>query len=147
MYKKCTLMLFSTAGALALGATVAMAAGWRPYGNTSPITSGWACGTTRRVTDNETVLGQVCTVRSADRRFVTGAVIVRNNNSFLYSTSAGVTLFYPNGNRKGHWSCSLSGVAANSWSVCFGTTVPANGDSYYTYGYANTRSLLYSPTN
>jgi hypothetical protein len=146
MYKKCALMLFSTAGALALSTTAAMAS-WRPYGNTNPITSGWKCGTTGQVTTDGKVLGQVCTVRSADRRFVTGAVIVRNNNSYLYTTSAGMTVYFSNGNQKGRWTCSSSGVAANSWSVCFGTTFEANGDSYYTYGSANNVLLPRSATN
>lgn len=147
MYKKCTLMLFSTAGALALGATAAMA-GWRPYGNTSPITSGWECGTTGRITTDGRVLGQACTVRSADRRFVTGAVIVRNNNSYLYTTTAGMSVYYSNGDRKGNWYCTSSGVAANSWSVCFGTTFTADGNSYYTRGSVN-NSLIsaFSPIN
>ena len=146
MYKKCALMLFSTAGALALSTTAAMAS-WRPYGNTNPITSGWKCGTTGQVTTDGKVLGQVCTVRNADRRFVTGAVIVRNNNSYLYTTSAGMTVYFSNGNQKGRWTCSSSGVAANSWSVCFGTVFAADGYTYKTAGQANFVSLGYSPIN
>lgn len=137
MYKKCTLMLFSTVGALALSATAAMAA-WQSYGNTNPITSSsstWKCQSSIKVATN--VNSQVCTVRSANGQYVQGAVIIRNNNSYLYTANASMTVYYPNRSTRGSWSCSSSGVGANSWSVCFGTTFAANGYSYYTGGYAN----------
>ncbi len=139
MYKKCALMLFSTAGALALGATAAMA-GWTSYGSTNPITSSsssWVCGATKPVTTDGGVISQACTVRTASKAYVQGAVIVRNNKTSLYTTNAGMAVFYSGRNLYGSWGCSSSGVAANSWSVCFGTTFPADNHSYYTSGYAN----------
>lgn len=147
MYKKFALMLFSATGALALQATAATA-GWVSYGNTSPITSSsssWKCQTTQAVANN--VGAQVCTVRSADGQSVQGAVIVRNNNSYLYSTSVRMTVYYDYGGTRGNWSCSSSGVGANSWSVCFGPTFAALGYRYSTSGYANSTWLGTSPYN
>jgi hypothetical protein len=149
MYQKCALMLFSTAGALALSATAAIA-GWVPYGNTNPITSSssrWVCGTTKAVTTDGKVLSQVCTVRTPDGEKVQGAVIVRNNRTSLFSTTASMNVRYSNGYLYGSWSCSSSGVGANSWSVCFGTTFPGSYYSYYTDGYAYNVQLPRSPLN
>jgi hypothetical protein len=148
MYKKFALMLFSAAGALAFQATPATA-GWVPYGNTNPITSSkssWRCQTTQKVTDN--VGAQVCTIRSPDRQGVQGAVIVRNDTNYLYSTSASMTVYNQYAGIAGNWSCSSSGVAAKSWSVCFGTTFPVtSGYTYTTEGYANNTWLKFSGYN
>ncbi len=146
MYKKFALILFSAAGALALGATAATAA-WKPYGNTNPITSStstWKCNSSVTVTTN--VISQVCTIRSASKTSVQGAIIVRNNKSTSYTTSASMDVYYENGNYAGRWTCSSSGVAANSWSVCFGTQFNPGSSRYYTGGYANTTWLGYSPS-
>lgn len=141
MYKKFALMLFSATGALALQATAATA-GWVPYGNTNPITSSsssWRCQTTQPVTG--TVGAQVCTVRSRENR-VRGAIIVRNNNSYLYSVRANMTVNYEDGRFRGSSSCESSGVGANSWSVCFGTEFPSLPNTRYdTWGYANNTYL------
>jgi hypothetical protein len=136
MYKKFALMLFSTTGALALQATAATA-GWMPYGNTNPITSSsasWRCNSTKSIGTN--VGAQVCTVRSATEG-VRGAIIVRNNNNSLYSVSASMTVYYDHDGFRGNWSCSSSGVGANSWSVCFGTYFAPGFNQYYTGGYAS----------
>jgi hypothetical protein len=149
MYQKCALMLFSTAGALALSATAAIA-GWTPYGNTNPITSSpssWVCGATKAVTTDGKVLSQVCTVRSSSGQSVRGAVIVRNNRASLFTTTASMSVYYYSGTLYGNWSCSSSGVGANSWSVCFGTTFAASNSSHYTTGYANNVWLGNSGTN
>jgi len=149
MYKKCALILFSTAGALTLGTTAAMA-GWASYGNTPPTTLGtstWVCGTTKPVTTDGSVVSQGCTVRTADGQYIQGAVIVRNNRTSAFTTNAGMATFYLNGSLHGSWGCSSSGVAANSWSVCFGTTVPASIYYYYTGGYANNVPLPSSGNN
>jgi hypothetical protein len=142
MYKKFALMLFSAAGAVALQATAATA-GWVSYGSTNPITSSsssWRCNSTVSIGSN--VGAQVCTIRSPDRAGVQGAVIVRNNNSYVYSTNADMIVYYEGGFRtRGQWSCSSSGVAANSWSVCFGSTFAASGDNYSTWGHAKTTIL------
>jgi hypothetical protein len=141
MYKKFALMLFSTTGALALQTTAATA-GWVPYGNTNPITSSnssWRCQSTQPVTD--TVKAQACTVRSPEGR-VRGAVIVRNNNSYLYSVRANMTVFYEDGRFRGDYSCSSSGVGANSWAVCFGADFPSLPNTRYkTWGHANDTNL------
>jgi hypothetical protein len=145
MYKKFTLMLFSATGALALQATAATA-GWTPYGNTNPITSSsssWRCRSTYPVTN--TVGAQVCTVRSPAGK-VRGAVIVRNNNSYLYSVRASMTVYYEDegfrGDFRGSWSCESSGVGANSWAVCFGTEFPSLPNTrYQTSGFANDTNL------
>jgi hypothetical protein len=148
MHKKSALILFSAAGALALGFTSVLqaAAGatgtWRPYGNTNPITSSsstWKCQSTKPVTSG--VSSQVCTIRSRNGGSVQGAVIVRNNNSYLYSANADMYVYYESGTLRGNWYCSSSGVAANSWSVCFGKTFSALGYKYYTSGYANNKGL------
>jgi len=137
MYKKFALMLFSAAGAVALQATAATA-GWVSYGSTNPITSSsarWRCNSTKAIGTN--VGAQVCTVRSADGKGVQGAVIVRNNNSYVYDTSATMLVYYDYGNLRGSWSCPSSGVAANSWSVCFGSTFAGYNNNYSTEGTAN----------
>ena len=150
MYKKFALMLFSAAGAVALQATAATA-GWVSYGSTNPITSSsssWKCGTTKPVTTDGQVLSQVCTVRSPTGQSVRGAVIVRNNKTSLFTTIAGMVVYYSYpGAFRDNSDCSESGIAPNSWSVCFGTTFEANGDSYYTYGSANNVLLPRSATN
>jgi hypothetical protein len=141
MYKKFALILFSATGAVALQATAAMA-GWVAYGSTNPITSSsssWRCNSTVSIGSN--VGAQVCTVRSADGKGVQGAIIVRNNNSYLYSTDANMTVYYDFGSVRGNWSCPSSGVGANSWSVCFGTTFAAGNYKYSTSGNANSRGL------
>jgi len=142
MYKKFALMLFSAAGALAIQATPATA-GWVSYGNTNPITSStssWRCNSTVSVGNN--VGAQVCTIRSPDGQGVQGAVIVRNNNNYLYSTSATMAVYNHYGSFSGSWYCSSSGVAANSWSVCFGTTFATLREyRYSTTGTANNTPL------
>jgi hypothetical protein len=147
MYKKFALMLFSATGALALQATAAMA-GWTPFGNTNPITSTggkWRCQSTQPISNN--VGAQVCTIRfpsTDDYPYgrIQGAVIVRNNNNYLYSVRANMTVYYENGGPRGDYSCSSSGVGANSWSVCFGTKFPSLMNTrYQTWGYANDTNL------
>lgn len=100
---------------------------WRAYGNTNPITSSssaWACGQTYAVTSDELVKAQVCAVRAPNGLGVQAAVVVRNNRSSLYALNATAHLFgYESRNRLGTWNCPSSGVAANSWSVCFGQTI------------------------
>ncbi|MDX8032507.1 hypothetical protein SK803_20025 [Lentzea sp. BCCO 10_0856] len=98
---------------------------WVPYGNDNPITgsaSKWVCAASKTISTN--VVAQVCAIRSPNSGdYVQGAVIVRNNRSSLFSTTASVevrdrfTL-----DTLGIWECPSSGVGANSWSVCFGST-------------------------
>jgi hypothetical protein len=99
---------------------------WRAYGNTNPISSSaslWQCGASKTIYTG--VIAQVCAVRSAGGHGdgVQGAVIVRNNRSSAYSTNASVEMYDRfNVELIDVWDCSSSGVAANSWSVCFGET-------------------------
>jgi hypothetical protein len=95
---------------------------WRPYGNTNPISSSsstWACGASTTVATN--VSGQVCAVRARDGVYAQAAAIVRNNRSTSYVTNAVVELIVVDV-LYGEWACATSGVAAHSWSVCFGRT-------------------------
>jgi hypothetical protein len=126
MHKKYALMLLSAMGALAVDFSLprqAMAA-WQPYGNTNPITSTssnngwiWKCGPTKEVTSS--ILSQVCLVRTSDKRYLRGAVIVRNNRSSLFNSYANVKVADSISTIRSS-SCSSSGVGANSWSVCYG---------------------------
>lgn len=99
---------------------------WRPYGNKNPITtssSQWRCASSVEIASS--VVAQVCSIRSGGGNGwdVQGAVIVRNNRSTAFSTSASVTVYDRfNVEVINTWSCGSSGVAANSWSVCFGAT-------------------------
>ncbi|MEU8071090.1 hypothetical protein [Micromonospora sp. NPDC048169] len=115
----------TVAAAPAAPAAVAAAddGAWRAYGNTNPITSSpstWSCGSTETITTN--VIAQACAIRTVNGDRVQGAVIVRNNRSTLASVSAWTTVYQFNGSLLGEWKCPYSGVAANSWSVCFGVT-------------------------
>lgn len=100
---------------------------WKAYGNTNPITSSsstWKCGDTNDIGGAD-VLAQACAVRSADGGEVQGAVIVRNNKSVSILTDAAADLEDQSTPpiEQGDWVCSNSGVAAHSWSVCFGSTI------------------------
>jgi hypothetical protein len=86
------------------------------------------------------LIAQVCVVRSAFGDTVQGAVIVRNDNSFLVAALAGVTVFNANGGAKGDWECPSSGVATNSWSVCFGQTF-TDESAVFAQGGSNGRTL------
>ncbi|MBM2619435.1 hypothetical protein JIG36_28165 [Actinoplanes sp. LDG1-06] len=112
---------------LTAGPAAAATGNWRPYGNTNPITSSpstWLCASTKTVTTD--ILAQVCVIRTPypDTSNVQGAVIVRNNRSSLFSVQAAVDLSNQGGPFIDRWTCRSSGVAAHSWSVCFGATIP-----------------------
>jgi hypothetical protein len=110
---------------------------WVAYGNTNPITgssSKWVCAGSKAIAEN--MMAQVCAIRSRSGRgdLVQGAVIVRNNRSSVASASARVVMWTSIG-KYDEWICSSSGVAAHSWSVCFGSSfgylpkVYATGDA------------------
>lgn len=98
---------------------------WKPYGNTNPITSSpstWRCAPTVTIASN--VGAQACIIRSPSGAAVQTAVIVRNNRSSLVAVSAATGLRNANGDDLlSPWKCQASGVAKNSWSVCFGDTL------------------------
>lgn len=125
-------------------AAAAESGSWRAYGNTNPITSSastWRCASTKALATS--VSAQVCAVRSSGGGAVQGAVIVRNNRSSLYSVQAAMDLYNSSG-QLGSWICSSSGVAANSWSVCFGRTI-SQSSSVDSVGSANGVDLGLSP--
>ena len=97
---------------------------WRAYGNTSPFVASpahWACGTTYEFAVD--VFAQTCAIRPDTRsRYAQGAVIVRNNRNGVFGAEAAVSLSDISG-FVDRWICSDSGVAAHTWSVCFGTTL------------------------
>ncbi|WIV52882.1 hypothetical protein [Amycolatopsis nalaikhensis] len=114
----------ATAGTAA--ASAASTGTWRPYGNTNPILSSashWNC--TPTVESPSGIKWQVCAVRTVSGTGVQGAVIVRNNRSTSTSMAATVRLQASDLDRT--WTCGRSGVAANSWSVCFGSTITQLG--------------------
>jgi hypothetical protein len=132
-------------GLIGAGSAGAATGRWVAYGKTSPFdvgTSTWHCGQTSTVASK--VLAQVCVVRSADEHYAQSAVIVRNNNTYLVGVTAQSDL--SRGDEfVDRWSCANSGVAANTWSVCFGAT-----GNYWAYwiqarGDANLVSLPPSP--
>jgi hypothetical protein len=67
-------------------------------------------------------------------------VIVRNNRSSLYSLDAEVTIRNVFNTVLGTWNCPSSGVAGNSWSVCFGSSFGHTGP-VHAYGSAYSVSL------
>ncbi|KJK43778.1 hypothetical protein UK23_31985 [Lentzea aerocolonigenes] len=107
---------------LATAAPASAAAGsWVSYGNRNPITTStatWRCAGSEQIAPS--VLAQVCAVRSANGLYYQGAVIVRNNRSALFSTTAQMSVINQTDVVEGTWVCPSSGVGANSWSVCFG---------------------------
>ena len=114
---------------LAFASPAAAAAGvWVPYGNDNPVAgsaSHWKCGSTEQVLSN--IYAQACVIRSPNYSAVQTAVIVRNNRSSLASVRAETDFFWQGEddilNPSNYWICGYSGVAGNSWSVCFGKTV------------------------
>ncbi|REF99195.1 hypothetical protein DFJ67_5222 [Asanoa ferruginea] len=96
---------------------------WRAFGNTNPISSSaslWRCGATKTITTN--VVAQGCAIRAAGgANYAQIAMIVRNNRSSLFG--AGVTMWGDTTDSTPFLIiCNASGVAANSWSVCFSNT-------------------------
>ncbi|MFI5490296.1 hypothetical protein ACIBXA_30745 [Micromonospora echinaurantiaca] len=144
----------TTVTTAALGLSLVTAAGpaaaaergaWRAYGNTNPITSSsstWKCGVTGTVATN--VVAQACAIRSVGGQYAQGAVIVRNNRSSLYSAAANTDLRNQDGLFLGEWECPSSGIAANSWSVCFGQTI-YEYRSVMSEGMVNNGYLEWSP--
>lgn len=112
-------------GLVTAGTASAATGTWRAYGNNNPITgspSKWVCGGSKVIAEN--MLAQVCAIRSGGGtgNAVQAAVIVRNNRSSVASASARAVIWDEFG-LIDQWSCSSSGVAAQSWSVCFGATI------------------------
>jgi hypothetical protein len=114
---------------------------WVPYGNKNPITtssSHWRCASSVEVSTS--VAAQVCSIRSRDGLLVQSAVIVRNNRSGLFSTTASMSAWNPlNDEMFYQWNCPSSGVGANSWSVCFSDSF-IRGE-LYSKGYAKGQYL------
>jgi hypothetical protein len=93
---------------------------WRSYKTspTSAVYADWNCATTTPIETG--VEAQACLIRSLYTGIdVQGAVIVHNRRGTLYPAEAAFT-----SNQFGaiQYVCSRSGVAPNSWSVCYGQT-------------------------
>ena len=143
-----------TTGALGLtlvNASPALAAAgvWRPFGDTNPITSTsdtskWTCGGTSTI--DFQVYAQACVIRSrTSPGALQGAVIVRNSNPYGYTAEAAVELDWEGGSTAwDRWECSRSGLARESWSVCFGKTVYSSA-YYNAVGGVNGVKLHVSP--
>ncbi|XVV02166.1 hypothetical protein ACQPW3_33040 [Actinosynnema sp. CA-248983] len=132
-------------GLAGAGSAAADTGVWRAYGNTNPITSStstWRCSGSKTIATD--VSAQVCAVRSRSGVYVQTAVIVRNNASSLYITEAIATMYNGSYALLGTWSCPPSGVAANSWSVCFGSSFAYTG-SVVAQGQTSTADLGWSP--
>ncbi|MET9634072.1 hypothetical protein ABZX92_42130 [Lentzea sp. NPDC006480] len=117
------------------GTASASPGSWVPYGNNNPITGSsakWVCGGSEVIAEN--MLAQVCAIRSGNGTgtAVQGAVIIRNNRSSLASASARVVMWETGGGTYDYWYCSSSGIAAHSWSVCFGASFGHAGKVYAT---------------
>ncbi|MBB6081786.1 hypothetical protein HNR57_007749 [Streptomyces paradoxus] len=69
---------------------------------------------------------------------------MRNNQDSIYVAKARVALYNPSTIQAGAWACSLSGLAKNSWSVCFGEALTKSG-SVYAGGSANASGFGLSP--
>ncbi|MDF3142985.1 MULTISPECIES: hypothetical protein [unclassified Streptomyces] len=121
---------------------------WVHYGNTNPITSSastWRCGPTQTVEETGMV-AQVCAIRSASGNSAQAAVIVRNNLGTSQSTDAWMRLRNSaDSSIAGTWDCDSTGVAANSWKVCFGETLYPKLASVYARGFAGIEILERSP--
>lgn len=111
---------------------------WLNYRNTNPITvseSIWRCGTTEEIASD--VVAQVCAIRSPSGASKQGAVIVRNNRSTTFVSTADVQLWDTAQDLVGDWNCAQANLTAHSWVVCFGKTlatravVQAGGTAYY----------------
>ncbi|HEX4811144.1 MAG TPA: hypothetical protein VFV66_00115 [Nonomuraea sp.] len=140
------LSLVATEPAAAAGAGV-----WRAYGNTNPITSSssdWSCGSTVMI--NFYVRAQACTILSADKNYVQPAVIVRNDLDTLYKATATMSKYVYDEYMDtttliSRETCPLSGIGAQSWSVCFGTTTIKGRLDFRTSGDVNGTPLPFSP--
>lgn len=125
-----------------VGAASAADGSWRPYGSTQPIKPNWHCGHTKDIMPG--IKAQACAIRSTDKISVQAAVIVRNNYGYSQRLNAGTLL-----DRGGSWGldayCEPSGIAGNSWSVCFGPTFQSRGPVRAT-GDVQGTSLEWSPS-
>ena len=120
---------------------------WTPYGKNNPINVGWKCGPTATVASS--VYAQACVIRSTSvLNRVQAAVIVHNKRGTGYSANAEANLHENTAERygigDGSWTCSSSGLAQDSYSVCFGAT-QVYADGALADGYANGTYLDYSP--
>jgi hypothetical protein len=121
---------------------------WQHFGNTNPITSTrstntWRCGSS--VTVIAGLIAQACVIRSVNNLTIAqSAVIVRNDRPASYEVSATSDLFWSDGSLAGDWVCGRSGVAANSWSVCFGQTGTFGPLSMFADGYLDYGAVFFA---
>jgi hypothetical protein len=128
----------STAAAVDVGT-------WRSYA-TDPINAGsstWRCGAAKSI--GADISGRPCIIRTADRQYVQGAVVILNNRSTTVPVVAAVVVWPEDGvvYEPWEWHCSRSGVGARSWSVCFSDSFRF-ADRAETNGGANGHDLQWS---
>jgi hypothetical protein len=121
---------------------------WRPYGNTNPITSSastWRCGNSENPAGTGNVFWQICAVRAPDGHEVQAALVVRNDNSGPYTVETQMDLASgTTGKDLWEGGCNPSGVAAHSWSVCFGPTLTTSGPVFAS-GSENGENFVQTP--
>jgi hypothetical protein len=121
---------------------------WRAYPDTNPVESSnslWACGTTSEIGSGG-VSAQACAIRSANNDFVQAAVIVKNRLPHTYPVTAHMKLTSRSDGDLGSWDCSLSRMGRESWSVCFGPTIPHRFLVYVSRASVNSNQLAVSLT-
>ena len=124
----------------------ALAGSWRAFGGNNPIatsSSTWLCESSVPIGVN--VVAQVCVVSAADDSSVQPAVIVRNNKATEYDAQASMSMVATNPGKSASYICSPSGVAPNSWSVCFGASVSNVGRAFVRGTAGNSVNLGQTP--
>ena len=121
---------------------------WQAYGNNNPIKTtapwAWFCGSSYPF--DTYMLAQACVVRPVSGTGAKAAVIVRNNRSSLYGVQVAMTLNNVSDKQGlGRWVCGNSGVAAHSWSVCYGQPINAGNPVYVKDAGVNGQPLPPSP--
>lgn len=109
------------AGLFAAQPASASTGSWQPYGSSFTVPSNWYCGTT----DNGPELSaQSCIVRSGN--YVQVVTIVKNRQPYQVVASVSQSMYNANDVRRTDGDCAASGLAANSFSVCFTNTVTSS---------------------
>lgn len=106
------------AGMFTAQSASAASGGWQPYPGGFTTPSNWTCGST---VNGPKVSAQACVVRSG--YYVQAVTIVRNRTSASVTAAVDQGLYNTLNNEKTYGTCSASGLAPNSVSVCFTPTV------------------------
>ncbi|MBT2483374.1 MULTISPECIES: hypothetical protein [unclassified Microbacterium] len=117
-------------------ASAAPTGNWQPYPGGFSAPSNWNCGPT---SNGPAVSAQACLVRSGN--YVQAATIVRNRTSSQVITSVYQVLSF--GATSG--TCEASGIAANSVSVCFTSTINHASTTRVSADVSGISGFIYSP--